>query len=399
MRSHVLFGWCVAACSVEHSSSAAQSCAGATVLRDSILNLTEVGWSGPEQRGVFIGAPSLVGLPGGGVLASSNRFGHGINFSDPGTGATIHHSANAGASWQDVANVSDACDNTLFIVKQTIYLLGPACHLDAVQLSRSVDGVHWPAADRRIVLNATPGMSYTNAPTTIVEANGRLYRAVEVVRKADNTAWGASLILFTTVPQDDDGLGLLDQQWTASKPLAFAASWPQAAWPPVRWGGEWGARGWLEGGVVVGPVADATNHNQLTPIYVILRLDLLSTSVAPSHAVLVRYIPDENVLAFDRVLDFPGGHSKFSIRLDRATGLYISLVNNVTAAPEQWLISETARLARTPLSLSVSADLRTWTTVAPILWDDTGFAEADSWKYAIARIVMVDGLSFTSITV
>lgn len=64
------------------------------------------------------------------------------------------------------------------------------------------------------------------------------------------------------------------------------------------------------------------------------------------------------------------------------TQLYVSLVNNVTAPPEMWLVSETARLARNHLSLSVSADLTTWTAVAPILWDDTGLAGTpDSWQY------------------
>ena len=304
------------------------SCSGA-VLRDSSLNLTEVAWSGPEQRGIYIGSPSLVALPGGGVLVSSNRFGSGVNFSAPGTGATIYRSSGASASiWNKVANVEDACDNTLFVLKKTVYLLGPACHLDAVQLARSVDGERWPTADRRIVLRATTGMSYTSAPTTVVVANNRLYRAFEVVTKADNTAWGSSLILFATIPQDEDGRGLLDQPWTASKPLAFGTRWPHAVWPPVRWGGEWGAKGWLEGGVVPGPV-DATNQSRLTSIYVVLRLDLLSTSVAPSHAVLVRFNHTDNALTFDRVLDFPGGHSKFAIRFDSATGLYISLCVSV----------------------------------------------------------------------
>lgn len=370
---------CTSADLIEFCEDSARSCSG-TMLRDSSLNLTEVAWSGPEQRGIYIGAPSLVTLPGGGVLVSSNRFGSGVNFSAPDTGATILRSSGASASvWREVANVSGACDNTLFVLKKTVYLLGPACHLDAVQLARSVDGARWPTADRRIVLQATTGMSYASAPTTVVVANGRVYRAVEVVTKADNTAWGSSLILFAAVPQDEDGRGLLDQPWTASKPLAFGARWPQAAWPPVRWGGEWGAKGWLEGGVVPGPV-DATNQSRLTSIYVVLRLDLLSTSVAPSHGVLVRFSHTDNALTFDRILDFPGGHSKFAIRFDSATGLYISLVNNVTAPPEQWMTSETARLARTPLSLSVSKDLIRWTTVSAILWDDTGFAEADSWK-------------------
>lgn len=67
------------------------------------------------------------------------------------------------------------------------------------------DGIHWSPHDRRTVLTAAPGWTFTNAPTTVVQANGKVYRAVETVIKADNTAWGSSLIVFATVPLDDDG--------------------------------------------------------------------------------------------------------------------------------------------------------------------------------------------------
>lgn len=49
-------------------------------------------------------------------------------------------------------------------------------------------------------------------------------------------------------------------------------------------------------------------------IKVVLRLDTLSTSVPPSEAIMLRYDEPTNALEFERVLDFPGGHSKFTIR-------------------------------------------------------------------------------------
>ena len=150
--------------------------------------------------------------------------------------------------------------------------------------------------------------------------------------------------------------------WQGTSPIPFAKGWPAAAWPPVRWGGEWGAKGWLEGGAIVGGDNDA--------VHVVLRLDMLSTSVSPSHAVLLAYNQQTRQLQFEQVLDFPGGHSKFAIHFDRATKLYLTLSNNVTAPPREWQQSETARLARSRLSLSVSRDLRSWTTVVPILVDD-----------------------------
>eukprot|EP01045_Picozoa_sp_COSAG04_P003384 COSAG04_NODE_137_length_23739_cov_18.665764_12_plen_171_part_00 len=113
---------------------------GSTTLRDSALNLTEVAWQ-PEQGGVYIGAPSLVRLPGSGhVLVSSNLFGSGVDFSDPRTGVALHRSTSAGASFSPVQlpapGVLNHCDSTLFILGTSVYLLGPACRGDVVRLSR-----------------------------------------------------------------------------------------------------------------------------------------------------------------------------------------------------------------------------------------------------------------------
>ena len=113
---------------------------GSTTLRDSALNLTEVAWQ-PEQGGVYIGAPSLVRLPGSGhVLVSSNLFGSGVNFSDPQTGAAVHRSTDNGESFSPVQlpapGVLNHCDSTLFVLGTSVYLLGPACRGDVVRLSR-----------------------------------------------------------------------------------------------------------------------------------------------------------------------------------------------------------------------------------------------------------------------
>ena len=95
----------------------------------------------PEQGGVYIGAPSLVRLPGSGhVLVSSNLFGSGVNFSDPQTGAALHRSTDSAASFSPVQlpapGVLNHCDSTLFVLGTSVYLLGPACRGDVVRLSR-----------------------------------------------------------------------------------------------------------------------------------------------------------------------------------------------------------------------------------------------------------------------
>lgn len=117
----------VAAGGIDPGPAPPGSCSSA--LRDSSLNLTEVVWSGSENRGVYVGAPSLVRLPpaaGGGLLVSSNRFGSSVNFSGPAVGAALHHADAAGASFRAVDSVPNACDSTLFVLGNAVYFLGPA---------------------------------------------------------------------------------------------------------------------------------------------------------------------------------------------------------------------------------------------------------------------------------
>jgi len=67
-----------------------------------------------------------------------------------------------------------------------------------------------------------------------------------------------------------------------------------------------------------------------------------------------------------------GGNSKFTIRRDNETGLYITLSNNVTDLEYVGM--------RNILTLSYSKDLINW-VVAPqaLLSDDTGFP----WEYSV----------------
>lgn len=77
---------------------------------------------------------------------------------------------------------------------------------------------------------------------------------------------------------------------------------------------------------------------------------------------------------FDRVIDFPGGQTKFTVRRDAATGTYFSLTNNVTdlSCPSM----------RDVLTLVTSPDLFTWTIKATLLHDDTGFQPVDAHRYS-----------------
>lgn len=275
-----------------------------------------------------------------------------------------------------------------------------------MQLSEAASGgLDWPLS-QQVAIAAASGVggpkSFANAPTTVAFAAGRVWRAAEVVLNSGvggvriapmqltcvvsfkfsrecfgsthetglllRQAWGASVVVHALA---DPSRSLRAAHWEMSEPVAFAKDWPAAVWPPPGWGGEWGAKGWLEGGAVAG--ADGES------LFVALRMDILSESVPPDKAVLMKHSGStEGQLVFDSVLEqFPGGHSKFAIRRDTITGLFCSFVDNTTA-PGPWTEArggERARLARNHLALSCSADLHSsWTTVATVLFDDTGLA-------------------------
>ena len=146
----------------------------AAALHDSVLNLTEVAWV-PEAGGVYIGGPSLVVLPWAPsqILVSSNKFGPSVDFVHATQNASIHHSTDRGASFAAAGlGVHNHCDGTLFIFGRAVYMLGPQCRGNFMQLSRSEDGLSWPLWGQRQVYGAAPGMSWQNAPTPVVMGAG-----------------------------------------------------------------------------------------------------------------------------------------------------------------------------------------------------------------------------------
>ena len=151
---------------------------------------------------------------------------------------------------------------------------------------------------------------------------------------------------------------LLDPtSWTVSKSLAFNTS----SWIPASWGALTNP-GFLEGNAVEGPDGSVLN---------ILRLN--SEPVIGNKAVMTRFDPSSNSLRFERIIDLPGGHTKFVIRRHEPSKLYFTLSNNNTDAQYED--------QRNVLCLCVSADLITWTIAKTLLEDDTGLSSGDSVRY------------------
>jgi len=104
--------------------------------------------------------------------------------------------------------------------------------------------------------------------------------------------------------------------------------------------------------------------------------NFLRVNSAPlvNKGAILQYKEDTARLTFIQFVEFPGGMSKFTIRKDPLTHIYITLSNNVT--------DQTNSNQRNILAFSYSKDLIQWKTFNdPLLHDDTGFTWQDSMKY------------------
>lgn len=321
------------------------------------MRFTELRHQDPRTR-TYLGSPSLVRAPDGALVASHDYFGPGCprNHEAEEHLTSIYRSEDDGATWRSVTHIANAYWSTLFTHRGALWLFGVSQQYGSIVIRRSDDGgFTWthPA-------DATSGLlfpggayrvdpNYHTAPVPVVVHQGRIWRAFEDCRGA---AWGGGFhALAVSAPEDADLL--LAASWTMSGQLALdhglvpAGVQAQPVW------------GWLEGNLVVDPQGRLVD---------ILRLH----SWHQGRAALLT-MEDDGRLAFDPAtgfIPFPGHQTKFTIRRDPVTGLYLSLVNSRCADPRQ--------AERNELCLSVSRDLRAWRLVRTLLADDQGLSEADS---------------------
>ena len=308
----------------------------------------------------YLGSPSIVRLDSGDLLATHDYFGPGCPRNHEGEEhlTSVYRSEDDGRNWSNVTHISGAFWSTLFVHRGSTYLFGTSQQYGSVVIRRSVDnGSTWthPSDEKTgLLLRGGPFReppNYHTAPVPIARAGGRLFRAFE---DCDPCVWGTGFqSMVLSVDADAD---LLDAaSWTASNRLPFQAEWIPAEWGALE------RPGWLEGNVV------QTSDGQL---WNILRLN---SAPLPDRAVVVKVEDEGRRISFDPdtgFIDFPGGMSKFTIRRDPASGLYLTLSNNNTdpVHPRQ----------RNVLSLHASSDLARWRHVSTLLEDDSGLPWQDS---------------------
>lgn len=365
---------------------------------DSGLNASQIFYSA-EVSGEYVGSPSIAtcGTDGSVLVASHDLFGasQGSAFS--------YLSKDGGSSWTAGGVSSPMYWATLFVGDdKALYLMGTTSDCSHAKceagIARSADcGATWSAT---VELTAWQhGIS--TGPTPVLQHAGRWWRAYE----RNDGAWAAGYGSFVlSAPVGSDLMS--PASWNASGILDFSSVLPLV---PASWSSPLVASsfGWLEGNAVE-PVGGESDSG----INIVLRVNSIP---AANKAALLYLANATGTPSFVGWIDpFPGGMTKFTIRRDPASGLYVTLSNfiqddSVTAPPVCGAVSAQAAVAagsgaplpccnmqqqlacaadapacvwchansRNNLTLATSPDLRTWTVAPgpPVMADDSGLPE------------------------
>ncbi|MEW6360067.1 MAG: fibronectin type III domain-containing protein [Planctomycetota bacterium] len=316
------------------------------------------------ERGQYIGSPSIARMPDGALVTSHDIFGPGTpDFSDDLS--RVFRSEDRGETWRHVADVEPAFWGKVFVHKGELYLLACRKQYGDLLLHHSPDGGRtW---EKPAVIAEG---EYHKAPMPVIEHKGRLWTCVELKRGA----WAAGFAAVAApIPLDADLMN--PKNWTVSEPLPY-----DPAWLPKDLKVKEGTDGLLEGNAVVDPDGNL--------------LDILRYHIAPNFdkALVLNIAPDGKSLSFNRVINFYGGMTKFTIRRHPETGVYWSLVNRVT--------DPTKYAMRSVLTLVKSPDLNHWTLVRDVLRDDnetapryTAFQYVD-WLFDGEDIIVASRTAF-----
>lgn len=306
----------------------------------------------PAATQQYIGSPSLAILPDGSYVASHDYFGKGSTQSTSAV-SRVFRSTDRGKTWRQTAEFSDQFWSNLFVHRKRLYLMGTMFEYGRVVIRASTDGgVTWSPASY-----LSEDVNYHTAPVPVVVYKGRIWRAMEYHPPGP---WGNFEALVLSAPTKSD---LLDpKSWRFSKRLPFPKDISDG-------------QHWLEGNLVVNPKGELVD---------ILRVD----NVEKAALAPVR----EGELRFDKLVPFPGGAKKFTIRYDKKSRRYWSLTN---PAPD----AEKPARVRNRLSLISSADLQDWRIEREILShpdaEKHGFQYVD-WQFdgtdlaAVVRVASDD---------
>jgi len=301
-------------------------------------------------------SPAILELEDGSMLVSHDTAGRGT---------TLWRSGDGGETWEQIWYTEYMVYAGLFENKGSVYLMGVRrgkqnnVELSAVPaIYKSTDGgLTWSTpSDRNTgwLVNSSGTSAITPAhaaPTPVLKHNGRIYKAFET--SANN--WRGYRVCVISADENADLLKA--DSWTISnfvKLSDYTSQFPS--------GILYSDPGMCEAQPIIG--RDGS-------IYLLARFN---SAPSVDYAAVCKLTSD-STLAFDRIIKFPGGMSKFYVQYDSKTDKYIALAN-----PN---VDRDYVLQRYCLSLLVSDDLFNWEVKETLLvpnWLDN--FELGTTKYA-----------------
>lgn len=316
----------------------------------------------PERSKTYIGSPSIVRLPDGALLASHDYFGQLHTLEGENGLTSIYRSEDNGETWENITHIMNCFWGTMVSIPSGVYMMSVTREYGDVVVRKSTDGgFTWSIpkdSKTGVILPGTPkGLPHQfriETSGTEMVYNGRIYKCFDKhTIEADGIEWSPDRFA-TGVMSADITSDLLDaSNWTISNMLRFDYSKYSDQAVAIK------GSGWLEGTPVPAPDGSICQLTRMNHLGVFNKCAIMSLS------------DDCRTLSFDYnngIIDFVGGESRFTVRKDSKTGLYVTFSNY-----NQWdeKIGD-AVTNRNLLCLSVSEDLRHWRRVRDVLKDDTG---------------------------
>ncbi len=339
--------------------------------------------SSSSNNELYMASPSIAIMSDGTYVVSHDW---------PQAITSIYVSTNRGDTWEAVSQVPDMRWATLFVNRDTLYLMGVKNAFQEIRIVRSTDkGKNWTVpidSNTGILLSGR----YHTAPVPVVIYNNRIWRSFEDSPSPTDERDFHSFVI--SAPIDSDLLKA--SSWTKSDSLRLDESWINATDPH-----------WLEGNVVVKPGGGLINFMRIEAYNNASIPFALTGSAAGKKrfqtAMKINISTDGKYMSFDNnssdFVDFPGAESKFTIRYDSISNKYWTIVNKISNTSDStyntylWQPNQ-----RNVLMLMSSSDLVTWDSCYKVIrWNEGrkmtnrdvfGFQYAD-WQFEGDDIVAV----------